>query len=108
MIITAQDLITGNVETLADINDMLRVDANALVTYGGGAVPNWKNATVTIQTSMASATVDNLLIASASTVGLADDGLARTWTLKNARTAASNAAVATLAATPKKTIVTSN
>ena len=79
------------------------------ITYGGGAIPAWRNCNFSLETTtMSAATLDSLLIHYATTAVIADDGLAREWTFTGTtRTSASDAAVATLQANPpRKTIIT--
>lgn len=107
-------LVTGNIAALPSTLTNISITPQTFtipnstfgtnkITYSGGAVPAWAAATITIQSCMSAAAVDNFLISWAGTAGVGT----KTITLSKTRTAASDAAVITLNG-KGKTIVTSN
>jgi hypothetical protein len=105
-------LLTGDIESINTNIDTIEINMCDVI-YGGGAVPAWRNAKITIQNTWggginwSAAMTSDFLIAWALTAQIADDGLVRACYIGYPRDASSDAALATLQADPpKKTITT--
>jgi hypothetical protein len=107
--VTGSNTISGDLNPIVSDLTECYLPANAMVDYTSGAT--WGNTRVTINPSAtygySSAEIDNMLIDMAASVAL----ISKTITLQGssaARTAASNAAVATLEGVGRTCIVLTN